>query len=416
MAEPLVCVFSLDHRHAPVDVRERLAIPATEQPAVVAAATALPGCGEAVLLSTCNRVELYLAGQPDRSSALRLLAERSGLRLDQLEKHGVWHTGRACVRQLFRVVASLESLVIGEYQIVNQVKNAYEASREAGRTGALLNPLFQRALHVAGAVRAGTAIGSHKLSIASVAVDLAKQIHGDLGNARLLVIGAGEIAELAVTHLVAAGVRQLSIVNRSQERALALAGTTPARVYPWEQLRDAMAAHDIIIASTSAPHAVVTMADAKAAVRGRRAPLMLIDLAVPRDVEPAIAELEDVYLYNVDHLDSVVAANKGLRSEEVAAASALVDAQVSDYLTVQDQGRNALLAQVAAHLSDVVAAEEARLLAKLPGVDRQELRYALDRLSGKLLHPVLRYLREHTDDPQAEQTVREMLGIDSRPS
>lgn len=407
MAEPLVCVFSLDHRHAPVEMREKLAFPQAEQAAAVSTAAALPGAGEAVLISTCNRVELYLAGRPDRAAALRVLAERSGLRIEQLAKHGVWHEGRACVRQLFRVIASLESLVVGEYQIVNQVKTAYER----GTTGALLNPLFQRALHVAGAVRSETAIGSHKLSLASIAVDLAKQIHGELSTARLLVIGAGEIAELAVTHLIAAGVRELSLVNRTQERALALIGTRPARVYPWEQLREALTAHDIVIASTSAPQAVVSVADAKAALRGRRTPLMLIDLAVPRDIEAAVGELEDIYLYNVDHLDSVVAANQGLRHEEVAAASAMVDVQVAEYVTAQDQGRNAVLAQVAAHLGEVIAAEEARILAKLPGLDRQELRYSLDRLGNKLLHPVLRYLREHGDDPQAESTVRKILGL-----
>jgi len=412
MAEPLVTVFSLDHRHAPVDVREKLAIPAAEQASVVTSAAVLGGIGEAVLLSTCNRVELYIAGQPDRAAALRLLVERSGLSLEQLGKHGVWHHGKACVRQLFRVVSSLESLVVGEYQIVNQVKHAYESSLAAGTTGSVLNPLFQRALHVAGIVRAGTAIGSHKVSIASVAVDLAKQIHGDLASARLLVIGAGEIAELAVTHLVAAGVRDLAIVNRSQERALALAGANPARVYPWESLREAMTSHDIIIASTSAPHAVVTLAEVKAAVRGRRSPLMLIDLAVPRDIEAAVGQLDDVYLYNIDHLDSVVAANRGLREDEVAAASALIDVQVQEYLATKDQGHNAILAEIAAHLSGVIAAEEARMLSKMPGIDPRELRYSLDRLGNKLLHPVLRYLRQNPDDPQITATVKAILGME----
>ena len=412
MVEPLVTVFSLDHRHAPVDVREKLAIPTAEQAGVVSSAAVLGGVGEAVLLSTCNRVELYIAGQPDRAAALRLLVERSGLTLEQLAKHGVWHHGKACIRQLFRVISSLESLVIGEYQIVNQVKGAYEASLAAGTTGSVLNPLFQRALHVAGAVRAGTAIGSHKVSIASVAVDLAKQIHGDLASARLLVIGAGEIAELAVTHLIAAGVRDLAIVNRSQERALALAGTNPARVYAWDSLREAMANHDIIIASTSAPHTVVNLADAKVALRGRRSPLMLIDLAVPRDVDAAVGQLEDVYLYNIDHLDSVVAANRGLRSDEVAAASALVDVHVNEYLAAKDQGHNAVLAEVAAHLSSVIATEEARMLSKMPHIDPRELRYSLDRLGNKLLHPVLRYLRQHPDDPHVAATVRVMLGIE----
>ena len=139
---------------------------------------------------------------------------------------------------------------------------------------------------------------------------------------------------------------------------------------------------------------------------------MLIDLAVPRDVEAAVGKLEDVYLYNIDHLDSVVAANRGLRSDEVAAASALVDVQVNEYLATKDQGHNAVLAEVAAHLGSVIAAEEARMLSKMPGIDPRELRYSLDRLGNKLLHPILRYLRQHPDDPQVAATVKALLGME----
>src|SRR3954470_17691570 len=226
MGELPLAVFGIDHHRTPVHLRERLALGADAQRALLAELTDQPGVSEAVVLSTCNRTECYLAGAPDRPHLVGLLAERSGLGADLLATQGYWHEGIGCIRHLFRVVSSLESLVVGEYQIAHQVKTAYDAALAARRTGPLLNPLFQRALAVGKEVRNATDIGKHKLSIASVAVDLAKQIHGEVGSARLLVVGAGEMAELAVKHLLVAGVRDLVVVNRSEERALEIAGAS----------------------------------------------------------------------------------------------------------------------------------------------------------------------------------------------
>jgi len=411
MGEPPLAVLGLDHHKSPVQVRERLAIAVDALPELLAALAGLPGVDEVVAISTCNRVELYLAGAPEREAVIALLGERRGIAPSELGEHCYWRKGGDCVRQLFRVIASLESLVIGEYQIVHQVKTAYEQARAAGRTGPLLNPLFQRALGVAKEVRSGTAIGRHKLSVASVAVDLARHIHGELDRARLLLIGAGEIAELAVTHLLSAGVREFGVINRSHERAVALASEREATVWQWGDLRAALSAHDIVIASTAAAHVVVTAADVRAAMRGRRAPLMLIDLAVPRDVDDHVAKLEDVYLYNIDHLESVVSHNRALRVDEVEAAAALVETQARDFLAMPGEGRAALLSRVSTYFVDVVAAEEARLAGKLAVKDRDQLRYGLERVGNKLQHQLLRWLREHPDDPEAERMVRELLGL-----
>ncbi len=409
-------VIGVDHHRTPVEVRERLAVDAGALDGLLAALAALPGGGEAVVVSTCNRLECYLGGSPDRRQVLTLLAERQGLDTELLDRHLYHHQGRHGVRHLFRVVSGLESLVIGEYQIVHQIKTAYDQAQSAKVTGPLLNPLFQRALAVAKDVRNQTAIGKHKLSVASVAVDLAKHIHGELSQARLLVVGAGEIAELAVKYLVSAGVRRLSIVNRSPERAAALAAeltTTDFKpeVLPWSALGEALAAHDIVVSSTAAPHAVILASDVRSARKRRRSPLMLIDLAVPRDVEPAVAGLDDVYLYNIDHLDAVVASNRQLRVEEVDAAAALVDTMVASYATDVRHDKAALLAQVAGYFQDVVAAEEVRLRTKLGLADSADLRYGLERVGNKLQHQVLKYLREHAGDPQAERAVRAMLGL-----
>lgn len=409
-------VFGIDHHRTPVEVREKLAVPTEGISKLLALLSTTPGANEAVVLSTCNRLECYLAGTPDRQQVLNRLAEHQGVDASMLEAHAFWHPGMAGVRHLFRVVSGLESLVLGEYQIVHQVKTSYDLAHQGRFTGAVLNPLFQRALGVAKEVRNNTGIGKYKLSVASVAVDLAKHIHGEVDRARLLVVGAGEIAELAVRYLLTAGVRELTIINRNEERAHALAEEFRSadfvpQVLPWSMLGDALTQHDIVLTSTAAPHAVITTAEVKQAMRRRRQPLMFMDLAVPRDVEPSVGELSDVYLYNIDHLEAVVSSNKQLRTDEVDAANALVDSLVTSYATDVRHDRGALMAQVAGYFTDVIAAEEARLAGKLAIKENPELRYGLERIGNKLQHQLLRYLREHANDPNAEKIIREILGL-----
>lgn len=409
-------VFGVDHHRTPVELREKLAVPTEGIAKLLALLATTPGASEAVVLSTCNRLECYLAGTPDRQQVLNRLAEYQGVDAVVLDAHAFWHPGMEGVRHLFRVVSGLESLVLGEYQIVHQVKTSYDLAHQGRFTGAVLNPLFQRALAVAKDVRNNTAIGKYKLSVASVAVDLAKHIHGEVERARLLVVGAGEIAELAVRYLLTAGVRELTIINRNEERAHALAEEFRSvdfvpQVLPWSMLGDALTQHDIVVTSTAAPHAVITAAEVKLAMRRRRQPLMFMDLAVPRDVEPSVGELSDVYLYNIDHLEAVVSSNKQLRTDEVDAANALVDSLVTSYATDVRHDRGALMAQVAGYFTDVIAAEAARLGAKLALKDTQELKYGLERVGNKLQHQLLKYLRDHANDPQAEKIIREILGL-----
>ncbi len=409
-------VFGVDHHRTPVALREKLAVPQEAIGRLLGILTTIPGASEAVVLSTCNRLECYLAGTPDRQQVLSRVAEHQGIDAATLDAHAFWHPGMDGLRHLFRVVSGLESLVLGEYQIVHQVKTSYDVAHQGHFTGAVLNPLFQRALGVAKEVRNNTAIGKYKLSVASVAVDLAKHIHGEVDRARLLVVGAGEIAELAVRYLLTAGVRELTIINRNEERAHSLAEEFRSadfvpRVVPWSQLGEALSQHDIVVTSTAAPHAVITVAEVKQAMRRRRQPLMFMDLAVPRDVEPAVGELSDVFLYNIDHLESVVSANRQLRTDEVDAADALVDALVTSYATDVRHDRGALMAQVAGYFTDVIAAEEARLAGKLGLKDNPELRYGLERIGNKLQHQLLRYLREHANDPAAEKNIRDILGM-----
>lgn len=411
-----VVVFGVDHHRTPVELREKLAVPPDGINRLLALLATTPGTSEAVVLSTCNRLECYLAGTPDRQQVLNRLAEHQGVDAATLDTHAFWHPGMEGVRHLFRVASGLESLVLGEYQIVHQVKTGYDIAHQGRFTGTVLNPLFQRALGVAKDVRNNTAIGKYKLSVASVAVDLAKHIHGEVDRARLLIVGAGEIAELAVRYLLSAGVRELTIINRSEDRAHALAEEFRSvdfipQVLPWSMLGDALTQHDIVVTSTAAPHAVITVAEVKQAMRRRRQPLMFMDLAVPRDVEPAVGDLSDVYLYNIDHLEQVVSSNQQLRRDEVDAASALVDSLVTSYISDVRHDRGALMGQVAGYFADVIAAESARLGTKLGLKDTQELKYGLERVGNKLQHQVLKYLREHANDPNAEKIIREILGL-----
>lgn len=414
MAELAVTILGVDHHRTPVAIRECLSAQGERLDQLLRDLTTRPGVDEVVVLSTCNRFELILAGRPDLDQVISLLAERSGVTPADLQEHRYLHHGAAAIRHCFRVVASLESLVLGEYQITHQVKEAYETAQRLGCTGSVLNPLLQRALSVGKEVRSQTAIGRHKLSVASVAVDLAAQILGDLGPTRLLVLGAGEIAELAVTHLQAAGVHRITICNRSEGRAVALAEGAQAAVLPWDQRAEGLIDHDIVVASTAAPGFILDEEMIRAAMKRRRQPLMLLDLAVPRDIEDRASRIEDVYLYNVDHLEAVVAANRKLRGDEVAGAEALIDAQVEAFRREQQGGgRAALLGEVSAWFADIVAAEAARLKGRCPEADADQLRYGLERVANKLAHRILRHLKDHPEDESVERQVRALLDLDA---
>lgn len=412
-----VHLIGIDHHRSPIALRERMAVGPADHDALLADVCAYPGVAEAVVLSTCNRCEFAIAGDCDIDAVLALLARRQGVLLEDLLGHCYRLRDRAAVRHLFRVVASLESMLIGEYQIMHQTRLAYESARRAGCTGPRLNPLFQRALAAGKEVRNATGIGRYKLSMASIAVDLAEHIHGRLDRTRLLVIGAGEMAELALRHFVEHGVAAVTLINRTHERALALTHDdtrVPVTVREWSELGAALGAHDIVVASTGATHAVITGEAARLALRRRRAAMMFIDLAVPRDVDSVVGDLDEAYLYNIDDLEQVVAANQQLRADEVDAAAELIDRRVADALRATDRDRGRLHRAVADRFEGLIAAEAERLQRSLDldAAARDAVRAGLHRLAGKLRHPLMRYLRTHDDDPDAEAVVRELLDLD----
>ena len=321
-------VLGVNHRTAPLEIRERFAHGPHEVPGALARVLAAGAAG-GVLLSTCNRTEFYLVAddEPAVEAAWSLLGERlGGTALAAAREYGYVARDREAVRHLYRVSAGLDSMILGESQIQGQVRDAWEVSR--AQAGPVLHRLFQTALHVGSRVRTETALGMGTASAASAAVAVAGKIFGDLAGRTALILGAGDVAELAATCLTNEGVQVTLVANRTQERARAIAERLggAARALTLEEAWPHFATTDIALCSTAAPHAVVTwerVGDVIAARRGR--PLCILDLAVPRDVEPAVAQLENVFLYDVDDLQTVAAQATARRRDEVPAAEQIVE-------------------------------------------------------------------------------------------
>jgi glutamyl-tRNA reductase len=331
---------------APVSARESLAaLGADECLRRLRAA----GWREAVVVSTCNRCEFYaVRGEGSRAGGLDELAgflEKIGG--GSLSRHLYRRRGVEAVSHLFRVAAGLDSLVLGENEILGQVKASYETAFAAGATGKLTNILFQRALFVGKKVRGETGISAGQLSVSSVAVALAERIFGSLTESAVLVLGAGQMAELAARHLSSAKVARLRIANRTFERGRELAARVGAEAVSWEDFPLLLAEADVVLASTGAAQPVLTRRMAQAAMEARRGrPLFIIDIAMPRDVEDAVGDLDGVYLYTLGDLQGIVEENMGQRRREIAAAQALVErvtAEFSDWLRDTAAGRRATL-------------------------------------------------------------------------
>lgn len=324
--------LGISHKTAPVQLRERLAFTEAEANDFAALATATAEVREAVTISTCNRTEVYLVvGDPVRAEAdvLGLLAQRAGIRLTELAE--AIYSPRNCdaARQLFRVTAGLESMVVGEAEIQGQVKRAYEAALRAGHTGALTNRLFSAALTTGKRVRSETGIGSSRISVPSVAVELARTVLGTLDERHVVILGAGETSELTAQALADQGAGTIFVANRHADRALSLAQRFGGSVVGLDGLPDQLLRADIVLSSTSSPHPIVGHEELELVVgqRGGR-PLLLIDIAVPRDIDARCGDLEGVTLYDIDDLQEVVARNLSNRAGEAPRAQEIVEDEI----------------------------------------------------------------------------------------
>ena len=324
MAEPPVHLVGLSHKTAPVGVRECVAVTGARLIALLAELR--KEADEAVLVSTCNRSELYLV-RP-RRDPLAIYGDHLGRYPEYLYQK----RGRQALGHLFRVAAGLDSLVVGEAQILGQVREALFAAREAGSTGPILEQAFQRAVHTGKRARSETAIGAGAVSVAYAAVDLARSVFGDLAGRTALVLGAGEMAELVLTHLKDLGVSRIFVLNRTRERAEKLAARFGGEACGMQDLPRALVQADIVIASAAAPHAVVRADRVRRVLARRSRPLFLIDIGLPRNIEPGVGRLPGAYLYDLDALETVVARNLENRRAELPRVEGIVEEGVADYL------------------------------------------------------------------------------------
>ena len=412
-----VWALGINHTTAPLDLRGRFAF-AVDQ--IGPTLQSLRGRfevsssrePEAAILSTCNRTEIYCAGaQHQIEPTIEWLASSGGVAPGLLRDHAYLLQDAGAARHAFRVASGLDSMVLGEAQILGQMKDAVRAAEQAGALGTTLNQLFQRSFAVAKEVRSSTEIGAHSISMAAAAVRLAGQLFEDLGQVRVLFVGAGEMIELAATHFAAKNPKAIVIANRTLERGEKLASRFGGEVMRLADLPTRLHEFDVIVSSTASQLPIIGLGAVERALKARKhRPMFMVDLAVPRDIEPEVKALEDVYLYTVDDLAHVVQTGHANRQAAVAQAEAIIDAGVQSFVHWMDQRRAVpLIRQLQSQTDEWRAAELARarkLLAR--GEDVDAVLEALSRgLTQKMLHGALAEL--HAGDAEARQRASQAI-------
>jgi len=397
------------HHNSTVEKRERLAFSPDEARNALGQLRERFPESEAVLLSTCNRVELYVAaenpkGCPSHQDVVEFLAQFHGLDPAEIFDDLFERTGEDAVRHLFTVAASLDSMVVGEAQILAQVKQAYEMARTGDNAGTLLHAAFQAAIRVAKRVTSETAIQQRRVSIPSIAVaDFAKQLFERFDDKKILVIGAGEMGEETLRYLLDEQARDITIVNRSLERAADLAVRTSGRAEPWSKLHELLVEADLVISTTGAAEPILKAADFRAINhrRGQR-PVCILDLAVPRDFEPTIGDLNGVYLYSLDDLRRVCDDNRKAREKEWPVAQRIIEDESQRFMReLYHRATGPTIRRLKERADEMKVEELQRLFKKLAPADertRDEIRRSFDRLVNKLLHPPLESLRDEAQD------------------
>jgi len=416
--EAALVVVGVSHRSSPLQVRESLAFPRDALPTALARLRREAGLSEVMILSTCNRVEVYAAGGLAEAQTIASVLRAHACARSRVIPILDQRVGDPAVRHAFRVAASLDSMVLGESQILGQLKDAYQAAEAAGTLGPVLRGLRQHSLGAAKRVRTETGIGRHAVSVSHVALELARKIFGSLDGRRVLLVGAGKMSRLAAGGLVREGARA-TVLGRTFARTEELAASLGGRAAGLEDLRDELAQADIVITSTGAPGLVVHREDVEAAraPRGGR-PLFLIDIAVPRDVDPAVRGLSGVFLYDLDDLRSVADANLRERQRDAAAAEALVETEVGSYLDGQRSRRAVpLLVALRERAEGIRRAELSRARQRMGALNPEQeraLEAATSAIVNKLLHTPTVCLKELARTGQSDQQavlVRRVLGL-----
>ena len=417
-----ICLIGVSHQTTPIEIRERLAFSAKELPNLLKGIQALPSVRECVIISTCNRTEIVSFAKKGGSGNRDIgefVLNFHGLAKKDLPQGFYEYCHTDAVRHLFRVSSSLESMVIGEPQILGQVKEALQIAQEAGTVGPVLSNIFNQAIRVAKKVRTDTGIARNAVSISFAAVELAKKIFGDISDKVVLLIGAGEMSELAARHLINNGVKRIMVANRTQKRAEELAKLFEGEAVPFDQIQTIMHKADIIITSTGAPHLILHKSDIMTALKIRKnRPVFLIDIAVPRDIDPEANKCDNVYLYDIDDLQMVVDTNIKEREKEAKKASEIIEHEVARFI------KECAIMEAVPTIS--------QLNALMEEIRKRELEKALSRITDlgnghsdildamttsmikKILHHPIAKLK-NTDDPEDLKALikatRELFGL-----
>lgn len=408
-----IYLIGLNHRTAAVEVRERFALTQHCTPENWAIPCS-DGVTEVLILSTCNRVEVLVSGTGDvPGHVLEHWAQSCDRYRDELEPYVYIHKGDDAIRHLFSVASSLDSMVLGEPQILGQLKDAYRKAVQNKSTGIICNRLLHKAFSVAKRVRTETAIASSAVSISYAAVELAKRIFGDMHERNAMLVGAGEMAELAAAHLLQAGIHNILVANRTLERGRELAQQFKGEAIPFSSLTARLADVDIIITSTGSPEAIIRAKDIQEVLRRRKyRPMFFIDIAVPRDIDPDVNGLDNVYLYDIDDLKEVVEENLATRRDEATKAREIVDEEVESFnLWLKSLDIQPTIVHLLQRSERIVADELARTFKRLGDVD-DETREALEIMAAslvrKLNHQPITFLKHGT---MAEDGVAPRIGI-----
>jgi glutamyl-tRNA reductase len=414
-------VYGMNHSSAPLPVREKVAFPPQALLDAMARLKCADGVAEALILSTCNRTDLIVQMSPEKAAGVLtafLMRERpvSG---EELERHCYLHVEREAVRHVFRTAASLDSMVVGEPQILGQVKEAYALAGQSGSIGPVLDGLLRRAFSVAKRVRTETGIARHPVSIAYAAVGLARDIFGELADRTVMILGAGKMARLAAEHLIGSGVSSILVANRSYQNADDLARVLGGRSVPFDRRLQEMEKADIVITSTASPQPIVSREDAQSVSRARRGrPIFFIDIAVPRDVDPGVNEVDNVYLYDLDDLQGLVRAGGDERRREMVVAEKIVDQETEAYLgSMKSLQAAPTIVALRQHVHDMAEHEVSRHRARLGALSPAQedaLRQMVASLVNKLLHfPTLALKRSVGEDGAGRvELIREIFGIE----
>jgi glutamyl-tRNA reductase len=412
--------LGLNHHTAPLAIRERVAFEPGCLDRALRDLTRGAAVREAAILSTCNRTELYFAADAPQHAA-GWLAQFHHLPLGEVAPYLYSHPERDAVRHVFRVASGLDSMVLGEPQILGQVKDAVRHAEEAGTLGAVLHKLFQSTFAVAKEVRSTTAIGANIVSLAAAAVHLAERIFERVADQHVLFIGAGEMIELCAAHFSGAAPRSITIANRTEARALALAGRFGARTLRMEEIGEALPQFDIVVSCTASPLPIVGLGMVERAVRARRhRPMVMVDLALPRDIEAEVAELDDVFFYTLDDLAQVVAAGMESRQQAVVDAEDIIDSRVDGFLHwMQARGAVPVIRALRRHAEEVRQGELERARKMLArGDEPDKVLDALSRgIANKLMHGPTRYLNQAEGEHHAEagHIVRRLFNLPGHP-